>query len=376
MALSVRQLNRATLSRQLLSSRERLDVSSAVRRVVALQAQEPPSPYVALWTRLIGFDPVELDAAFVDRTVVKASLMRITLHAVSADDYPAFRQAMLPGLRAAGLTDRRFLETGLSTEDADRMIRRLEAFAAEPRTKDEIWAMLETHLGIEPPAGLWRALRICGALIHEPTEAPWSFGRRAAFRSVPTTMVQEVPDPLIRLFRRYLEGFGPASVADFARFASLQRRAIRSALERSAGDFVMVDGPNGEEMYDLSDAAIPDVGVPAPPRLLPMWDNALLAYDDRSRIIPEAYRKVVIRSNGDVLPTLLVDGFVAGVWRPVDESIEVTAFEEEDDETWDQVEQQATGLMDMLSGREHLIYSRYRNWWNALPAGHVRTFAL
>ena len=63
-AITARELNRATLARQLLLERAPLNVTDAVRRVVALQAQQPASPYLALWNRLAGFDPAELDNAF------------------------------------------------------------------------------------------------------------------------------------------------------------------------------------------------------------------------------------------------------------------------------------------------------------------------
>src|SRR5919107_6041316 len=118
MQLTARQLNRATLARQLLLRREPLDVVEAVHRIVALQAQEPASPYIALWNRVADFDPANLDHAFADHSVVKATLMRITLHAVDAADYPAFHEAMQRTLRAARLNDARFKQAGLSSEDA------------------------------------------------------------------------------------------------------------------------------------------------------------------------------------------------------------------------------------------------------------------
>jgi hypothetical protein len=103
MRLTARQLNRATLARQLLLRREPLEVAEAVRRVMALQAQEAASPYLALWNRLAPFDPACLDAAFAGHEVIKATLMRITLHAVTAADYPLFHRAMVASLRAARL---------------------------------------------------------------------------------------------------------------------------------------------------------------------------------------------------------------------------------------------------------------------------------
>jgi Winged helix DNA-binding domain len=129
MSITARRLNRATLGRQLLLRREPLDVADAVRRVVALQAQSAASPYLALWNRLAGFDPAGLDAAFADQTVVKATLMRITLHAVRAEDYPAFHNAMLSSLRASRLNDRRYTITGLTHADADRLAPQLLEFA-------------------------------------------------------------------------------------------------------------------------------------------------------------------------------------------------------------------------------------------------------
>ena len=134
MTLAARQLNRATLARQLLLRRERIGVVDAVHRIVALQAQEPASPYIALWNRLDPFDPADLDAAFADQDVVKAQLMRITLHAVAADDYPAFHEAMQPSLRAARLLDRRFTSEGVSIEDTDALVPDLLAFTSAPRT--------------------------------------------------------------------------------------------------------------------------------------------------------------------------------------------------------------------------------------------------
>jgi hypothetical protein len=135
MGLTLRQLNRATLARQLLLRREPLTVVDAVRRVMALQAQQAASPYVALWNRVASFNPADLDAAFVDRTVVKASLMRITLHAVAAEDYPTFHDAMLSSLRAARLYDNRFKAMGLTIAEADALVPGLVELASEPRTK-------------------------------------------------------------------------------------------------------------------------------------------------------------------------------------------------------------------------------------------------
>src|SRR5580698_8484126 len=133
-----RELNRATLTRQLLLGREALPVAEAVRGLAALQAQEPASPYLALWNRLAGFDPAALDAALAGRAVVKGTLMRVTLHAVHAGDYRIFREAMEPTVRASRLGDPRFTASGLTAAEAGPLVRDLLGYAAQPRTPAEL----------------------------------------------------------------------------------------------------------------------------------------------------------------------------------------------------------------------------------------------
>ena len=164
-----------------------LGVVDAVHRVVALQAQEPASPYIALWNRLARFDPADLDAAFAEHAVVKATLMRITLHAVDAEDYPVFHEAMLENLRAARLLDRRFISTGLSVADADALVPESSSTPPEPRSQAEVEAMLDEHLAVAPERGVWWALRTFAPLVHAPTGGAWSFGRRPSFLAAPTT---------------------------------------------------------------------------------------------------------------------------------------------------------------------------------------------
>lgn len=372
MPLTARRLNRATLGRQLLLAREPLDVAAAVRRLAALQAQEAASPYVALWNRLAGFDPADLDAAYADRTVVRATLLRITSHAVHAEDYPAFHNAMVPSLRASRLHDRRFTSSGLTIADADALLPHLLEFAARPRVKAEIEDLLEARLADRNPRAWW-ALRTFAPLWHAPTGGPWSFGPRSSFVAAPVQLPPEDQDASIQwLLRRYLEAFGPATAADFAQFTLLTRAVARDALGALAGELERLEGPDGAELYDVPGGSLPAEDTPAPPRLLPMWDSILFAYFDRSRVIPPDYRRLVIRNNGDALPTLLVDGYVAGVWRPVEGGIEATAFHRLPEDAWTGLAAEATALTAFLAGRDPAVYRRYRHWWDKLPSTEVR----
>lgn len=375
MALTVRELNRATLARQLLLERTVDPVTEVVRRILAVQAQEPASPYVALWNRIAAFEPAELDAAFADGEVLKATLMRVTLHAVTAEDHPDLRAALLPTLRTSRLNAARFRGSGLSAEDADQLARELTVFAARPRTRPEIEAFLADRLGTEPDPGVWWALRSSAPLVHEPTGGPWAFGPRPVFRAAPSSPRTSDGAASVRhLVVRYLAAFGPASIQDLARFAMLPQSTLRTAVAAVAAvgaGLVELEGPGGTALLDLPDAPRPDGDVAAPPRLLPMWDSVLLAHADRTRVLPEAYRAAVIRRNGDVLPTLLVDGQVRGVWRAVDGAIEATAFEPLPDAAWAGLDGEARALSTLVAGRDPAVYRRYRSWWRDLPAVQV-----
>src|SRR5262245_60192182 len=377
MDLTLRDLNRATLARQLLLRREPLPVLDAVRRVVAIQAQEPASPYIALWNRLDPFNPADLGAAFASGAVVKAGLMRITLHAVDAREYPVFRDAMRSTLRDSRLFDRRFKDTGLSIAEAAALVPHVVAYTSAPRTNAEVEAMLAEQLDSAVPVrGVWWALRTFAPLIHAPTGGPWSFGPRPAYLAAPAPPPPTAEAaPLATLIRRYLEGFGPASAEDFAQFALHRRRTVRDALQAMAGTLTPLARPGGRELLDVPGSPLPGGDTPAPPRLMAMWDSILLAYADRSRIIPAEYRPLVIQRNGDVLPTLLVDGFVAGVWRPVEGGIEAHAFHPLPDHAWDGLAQEARSLMGLLAGPGPAPYrGRFARWWLDLPPGEIRIF--
>jgi hypothetical protein len=370
MPLTARELNRATLARQLLLERARLGVPAALERIFVLQAQEPASPYLALWARLRDFDPAGLDAAFADATVLKAPLVRLTLHAVLAGDYPALHNAMAPSLRASRVYDRRYTTSGLAEEDADAAVPKLLDFAAEPRAK----ADMEAHLaGFGDGAQrMWWALRTFAPLVRVPGNGPWSFDARSPYVTASERLAPDERQASVRhLVRRYLQAFGPASVVDLAQFSMLGRPLLRAALGE-LDEVERLEGPDGTGLFDLAGLPRPDGDTPAPPRLLPMWDSTLLAYADRGRVIPPDFRKLVTRNNGDVLPTLLVDGYVAGVWRPVGGRIEATAFAPLPEKAWAGLQAEATALLAFLADRDPAVYRRYGHWWAKLPDGEVR----
>jgi hypothetical protein len=385
---SARALNRSTLARQLLLERSTGGVEDAVRRVVALQAQQPASPYVALWNRVEGFDPADLDELFAGYRVVKSTMMRITLHAVHVDDYPALRAAVEPTVRGARLRDPRFRASGLSEADVFELLPELLTRAEVPCESSELKDWFAERAAVDGELALpaWRMLRQYAPLWHAPSgKAPWSYVSGGGQEFVAATEgarpdldgEEAADDGMRALVLRYLSGFGPATVSDVAQFGLVQKGRVRAALRELGGDVVElgVAEDGAELLYDVPGGIVADEDVTAPPRLLGMWDSVLLAYADRARVIPAEYRKTVTRVNGDVLPTVLVDGYVAGVWRVAEDGagIEIGAFRDWPDEVWAALETEARGVLALLSSREVSAYRRYDHWWvKGLPVTRTR----
>ena len=314
--LTPAELNRATLARQLLLERSTLDPVIATERIGGLQAQEPGSPYVALWSRLVGFEAATLDRAIHERRLVKAGLLRGTLHLVSADDYLRLQPAIEVTLRGLAAQDQ---FRSAEVRDIASLTEAALAFAVEPRDN----AAMHDHLFDlataegRTSADVWWRVRREGAFIRAPSNVPWSFGRRPTYVAGRAWLggrpFADEAAALLHLVRRYLGAFGPATLADLRTWSHISAARLRSVIE-AMPDIVRLRDEAGRPLLDLAGAARPPADTPAPPRLLPMWDSVLLGHHDRRRVLPDAYRKAVIARNGDVLPTFLVDGRVAGLW--------------------------------------------------------------
>jgi hypothetical protein len=312
--LTSRELNRATLARQLLLERVPLDVPTAVHRLGALQAQRPRAPYAALAARLEGFEREDLSRALHDRTVVRATLMRETLHLVTAADYPHDAVAMATYFRTLrpnhlpdGVDMERVVE--LAAHAAEALAEPLEATELRP-----ILAQLEREMADDR---VWRRVRTNAPIVHVPGEEPHAFGQRNRFVAAAAwlgSLEAEEADGVTRLARRYFAAFGPASRADLAAFTGLAAATLAPALEALEPELERLTDERGRELYDLYAAPRPSADTPSPLRLLGEWDNVLLAHADRTRMFDDETRGRVIRKNGDVLPTILVDGVVAGKW--------------------------------------------------------------
>lgn len=309
--LTLRQLNRATLARQMLLERADVPVASAVRRLCGIQAQEARPPFVGLWSRVAGFDRDDLHSLLHKRTVVRATFLRATLHLVTAADYVAFRAAIQPVLSDA----QRVLGTRAKGLELDKVLPVATAlYEREPLNFNELRPLLQAEFPDVNERALGYAVRTQLPLVMVPTEDRWGFPSVADFTLAKDWLSEplsddDAPDELVR---RYLAAFGPATAADVQTWSGL--RGAKAILARLRPELVTVTDEGGREMFDLPDAPRPSADVPAPPRFLPEFDNLVLAHSDRTRVIADQYRGLVVTKNLRVRATVLHDGFACGTW--------------------------------------------------------------
>jgi hypothetical protein len=312
--LSGRALNRATLARQLLLARDDRPILDAVRHLVGLQAQVPSNPYLALWSRLAGFVPDELGQLLLDRKVVRTTVMRGTIHLVTADDVLVLRPLMQPVLDAE-LARHRDFAPALRVVDLDAVL----AFArpllgARPYNGSQLRAAMAERFPDHDAAALAYACRCRLALVQVPPRGLW---RRSGQVAV-TTAEAWLGAPLStrpsidEVVLRYLGAFGPAATADIAAWSRLT--GLGEVVERLRPRLRRFRDERGRELFDLPDAPRPDPDTPAPPRFLPEYDNAVLSHADRSRLVSTTHRGWLFDTPGPVHGSFLHDGLLAGTW--------------------------------------------------------------
>jgi len=297
------ELTAALAARQLLLGRERLAPEAAIRRLTPLQGQHAPAPYLALAARLDGFTREDLQAAIVARRVFKTTIMRLTLHCVAAGDYPAYAQLT----RQARM--RTWRRTYAHLDEAE-VGAELRAWFCEPRTNPEIRERVGRYEGV--PTDPWSPVifaRTLLPLVQLPPAGFWDDPRRACFVVEPRPL-PALADAAALVLRRYLAAFGPASRRDVAAWAGVAQRDFAEAWPRLST--VAYRDEHGTELLDLPGQPLPPASTPLPVRLLAHWDQPLLAYADRERIMPLEVKPLKLTLSGD--PTVTVGGRVAASW--------------------------------------------------------------
>lgn len=329
MILTQRQLNRAVLARQGLLERRALDLPAALDAMAGLQAQYAPSMYIGLWSRVAGLERAAVTRALEARTIVQATLMRVTIHLVSACDFWPLAIAIRDARRELWrrTTKREPLEAEAAT------LR--EALRDGPLRRKEIEALIgkEAMQGV----GLWVDL------VRVPPHGTWEKRRADRFGLAEDWLPRPALEPaeaVRHLVARYLTGFGPAAKADIANWAGMAVKDIEPALD----GLVVHEAEDGTPLHDLPGLALPDPDTPAPVRFLPTWDAALLAHARRAGLLPEEHREKVFHMRmPQSIGTFLVDGQVAGTWKP---DGTLTPFGELTRQQRAQVEQEACALAE------------------------------
>lgn len=307
--LDRRAINRATLARQLLLQRHDMGVLEATEQLVGLQAQLPFPPYVGLWARLNSFDRDELSKLILDRQIVRSSLMRYTMHLVTTADLLWLRPLLQPVLNRAqkGFFGRQ--TEGMDLGEIAQHGRKL--LNGKALTQVQLREAMSEKFPGRDPLSLAYSVQYLVPLVHVP---PWGKGG-----SVPSTLAEPFldqkltkdPDPKL-LVRRYLAAYGPATVKDLQAFSGLTFMA--KVFKDMGAELEVLVSDTGQELYDLRDAPRPDGDTPAPVRFLPEYDNLMVSHFDRTRVMDDDIRKRVCVGAG-IAATLLVDGFVRGMWK-------------------------------------------------------------
>ena len=312
--LSHRAINRATLDRQLLLRRASLPAAATIEHLLGLQAQAPRAPFVGLWTRLVDFDPAELDELIESRQAVRASLMRGTVHLVTARDCLAIRPTLRPVLDRAHFAGpfRRRIE-GV---DLDELVAAGRALLDEaPRTRAELGQLLSARWPGRDPTALAHAVGFLVPQVQVPPRGTWTGGGPVRWATNTSWLGADAGDELTvdDLLLRYLGAFGPATVMDAQAWCGLTR--LGEVASRLGGRLRRFRDADGRELLDRPDAPRPDPDTPAPPRFLPEYDNLLLSHADRSRVVPDGQQVPLWPGHGGARGEVLVDGWWAANWE-------------------------------------------------------------
>ncbi len=318
--LTRRALNRALLTRQLLLERSRLGVVEALEQLVGLQSQAPRPPYFGLLARLEGFTPSALSTCIENRSAVRLVLMRGTVHLVSARDAKWLRPTLEETL--ASLFERQQWRKHVADVDVKKLAKHGRALVEKtPLSLEELGDALSSKWPDVDSKALAQTVRIQVPLVQVPPRGLWGVPGQARCTSLEKWLGALAKPQLKTLVKRYLAAFGPATVRDAQVWSSA--RKLAPVFESLRGELVTFTDEQGRELFDVPDAPRPDEDTVAPVRLLAEWEQSVLSYEDRSRILGDRSPKSMMTSNGIVPAIVLVDGFVRGHWKLEDERVKL-----------------------------------------------------
>ncbi|MGW3967236.1 winged helix DNA-binding domain-containing protein [Amycolatopsis sp. NPDC005003] len=349
--MNVRALNRALLARQHLLERTSMPAAAMLAHLVGMQAQAPLAPYVGLWTRIAGFRPDELAALVTGRDAVRGLLMRGTVHLVLAEDARVLRP-LVQHVVAGGYTGHFGRRVGEADLAAVARFGR-ELLEERPRSRRQLQDALASRWPSHDAEALSYAVGYLVPTAQVTPRGVWGSTGPATLTTLESWLGRPLAEepPIEDVVRRYLQAFGPASVADVQAWSGLTK--LREVVEPM--DLRTFRAESGEVLYDVEDGLLPDPSTPAPARFLPEYDNVLLAHADRARVLPPGRRVPLPPGNGASRGTLLVDGFYRADWRLHADRLEVTAHDRLPAAERTEIEEEAGRLLEFLDAGERSV---------------------
>lgn len=352
--LSTLALNRALLARQMLLNRVDIPLLDVIERLVGIQAQDPTAPYYSLWARLNEFRQEDLSNLILDKKVVRLALMRSTIHLVSAHDAMNLRplvQSVQENVLKSSFG--KYLN-GVDIQAIAKAGRSL--VEAKPLTFSELGKLLGNHWPNVDSAALAAVVRTMVPLVQLPPRGIWGKSGKAVHTSAEdwlgtlpiSTLTTE------EMILRYLAAFGPASIKDIQVWSGLTR--LNEKIKQLLSQLILFHDEEGNELFDIPNAPRPDENIPALPRFLGGFDNMLLSYADRKRIMDETYRNKVFTKNGIIRPTILIDGFVSGIWKVEKDKgtlrLIIELFKKISNEEQKALKEEANRLLDFMEDKK------------------------
>jgi hypothetical protein len=338
----------------MLLTRVNLPVLDAIERLVGIQAQDPNAPYFSLWTRVKGFRPEDLSNLIQDKKVVRLALMRSTIHLVSSQDGMSLRPLVQTVQESVLKNSFGKYLNGLDIQAIAEAGRAL--VETKPLTFSELGKLLGKQWPNVESAALAAVVRTLVPLVQLPPRGIWGKSGQAVHTSA-EAWIGTLPFSKLTtedLILRYLAAFGPATIRDIQVWSGLTR--LNEKVEQLLPQLIIFHDGQGNELFDIPNAPRPDQNIPSPPRFLGGFDNILLSYADRKRIIDEAYRNIVFTKNGIIRPTILIDGFVSGIWKLQKEKgtvrLIIELFKKLPDEEHNVLMEEGTRLLDFIAGKE------------------------
>jgi len=309
--MTLRELNRATLARQMLLAREKRPLVKAIEHLLGMQAQLPRPPFTGLWSRLVNFSRADLASEVLARTVVRGTSMRGTIHLMTAADFLRYRGCLQPSLDA-GM--RAILKERAENLDAPKLLAVGGAYFKQPHNFEEVRGHLMSKFPDGDERAMGYAVRMGVPLVQVPSKDAWAYPAKADFVSAETWLGTPVATcrALGPLVLQYLAAYGPATVKDAQAWTGLPN--LEATFTNLGSKLITVPGPTGKLLFDLPDAPRPNGDTPAPVRFLPEWDGAIVTRADE-RVVAKADRPRVFLPGLRVAALVLVDGLAAATWK-------------------------------------------------------------